>query len=198
MDGRVGLFDMDGTLFDYVGQLRKDLRRLMSPQEMEPVNLWDEGLPHIKARMDLIKSQPGWWRKLPKFKLGWDIYEAAVEIGFCIDILTKGPLSKALAWAEKVECIAEHFGEDAVPNIVGKTKKRYYGRFLCDDYPEYVTDWLEHRPRGLAILPAHDYNEGFTHPNAIRYNGFNLVEVKRALQAAYDREPGEHWKDYLL
>ena len=197
MDGRVGLFDMDGTLFDYVGQLRADLKKIMAPEETEPVNLWDESLPHIKARMSLIKNQPGWWRNLPKFHLGWEVYNVAINIGFCIDILTKGPLSKSQAWAEKVECIAYHFGEDVVPNIVGKTKKRYYGRFLCDDYPEYVEDWLKHRPRGLVIMPAHDYNEGFTHPNMIRYDGYNLDEVEAALEAVYARKDGEHWRDYL-
>lgn len=46
----IGLFDMDGTLFDYTGKLREDLRPLMGPNEEEPQNLWDESLPHIKAR----------------------------------------------------------------------------------------------------------------------------------------------------
>lgn len=187
----VGLFDMDGTLFDYDGQLRRDLEALMSPNEEMPENIFDESIPWIKARMHLIKSQPGWWRDLPKFQLGWDVYEAAIELGFCIDILTKGPRSKPQAWAEKVECIMRHFPEEVVPNIVGKTKKRYYGAFLCDDYPPYVEDWLKHRPRGLAIMPAHRYNEKFSHPNVIRYDGTNLNQVREALEIVRDRKDRE-------
>jgi 5'-nucleotidase len=187
----IGLFDMDGTLFDYDGQLRKDLETLMSPNETMPDNIFDESIPWIKARMHLIKSQPGWWRELPKFQLGWDVYEIAVELGFCIDILTKGPRSKPQAWAEKVECIMRHFGDEVVPNIVGKTKKRYYGSFLCDDYPPYVEDWLKHRPRGLAIMPAHDYNKNFTHKNVIRYDGTNLNQVREALLIVSTRQAGE-------
>ena len=187
----IGLFDMDGTLFDYDGQLRKDLATLMSPDETMPDNIFDESIPWIKARMHLIKSQPGWWRELPKFQLGWDVYEIAVELGFCIDILTKGPRSKPQAWAEKVECIMRHFGDEVVPNIVGKTKKRYYGSFLCDDYPPYVEDWLKHRPRGLAIMPAHDYNKNFTHKNVIRYDGTNLNQVREALLIVKNRIAGE-------
>lgn len=187
----VGLFDMDGTLFDYDGQLRRDLETLMSPNEEMPENIFDESIPWIKARMHLIKSQPGWWRDLPKFQLGWDVYEAAIELGFCIDILTKGPRSKPQAWAEKVECIMRHFPEEVVPNIVGKTKKRYYGAFLCDDYPPYVEDWLKHRPRGLAIMPAHHYNEKFSHPNVIRYDGTNLNQVREALEIVRDRKDRE-------
>ena len=188
---RVGLFDMDGTLFDYDGQLRTDLAALMSPNEEMPDDIFDESLPWIKARMHLIKSQPGWWRNLPRFQLGWDVYEVAINLGFCIDILTKGPRSKPQAWAEKVECIMNHFGEDVVPNIVGKTKKRYYGAFLCDDYPPYVEDWLEHRPRGLVIMPAHCYNKHVTHPNVIRYDGSNLQEVRNALTVVMNREDGQ-------
>lgn len=111
----VALFDMDGTLFDYDGQLREDLATLMSPNETMPEDIFDESIPWLKARMHLIKSQPGWWRELPKLQLGWDVYHVAVELGFCIDILTKGPRSKPQAWAEKVECIMRHFGDEVVP-----------------------------------------------------------------------------------
>jgi hypothetical protein len=33
MNGKIGLFDMDGTFFDYIDQLRKNLQKLMSPSE---------------------------------------------------------------------------------------------------------------------------------------------------------------------
>ena len=79
-------------------------------------------------------------------------------------------------------------------DIVGRDKGGTYGRVLVDDYPKYLADWLKHRQRGLAIMPAHSYNEGFTHPNVIRYDGTNKAEVYDALRAAYERKSNQHWK----
>jgi 5'-nucleotidase len=190
-DQPVGLFDMDGTLFDYDGQLRCDLEKLMSPGEVMPDNIFDEKLPWLKARMDLIKSQPGWWRKLPIFRLGWDVLYVADKLGFDCHILTKGPWSKPQAWAEKVECIQYHFNGSIGIDIVGESKGGRYGRFLVDDYPPYVEDWLKHRPRGLVIMPAHDYNKSFTHQRVIRYDGSNLNQVQEALVIVKNRKDGE-------
>lgn len=198
----LALFDMDGTLFDYEGQMKLDLFKLMSPSEPNPMcaeNLWElsKEHPYLKERMDLIKKVPGWWRNLPKFQLGWDVLRLAQQIGFCCHILTKGPYKKSRAWAEKVDCIAEHLGEDFPIDIMGKDKSNLYGRVLVDDYPQYMEGWLEHRPRGLGIMPAQPANEGFEHPNVIKYDGTNIQEVARHLQSAYAREPKAHWKDLL-
>jgi hypothetical protein len=193
----VGLFDMDGTLFEYVETLRKDMRALMSPGEQEPEDLFDENKPYLKARMDLIKSVPGWWLRLPPLRLGWNVWHLAQRLGFENQILTKGPRSKPLAWAEKAECIHHWFGSDITINIVGKDKDAYYGRFLCDDYIPYIEGWLAHRPRGLGIMVAAKHNEGYSNPNVIRFHGHNLDEVERALTAVYKRGPKEHWRDYL-
>lgn len=196
-DHPVGLFDMDGTLCDYIGQLRVDMEALMAPGEGPYDNLYDETKPWLKVRMDLIKRQPGWWRSLPRLQLGWDVFDRALGLGFEIEILTKGPRSKSHAWAEKVEWIDRHFGPEMTINIVGKDKGHYYGRFLCDDYPPYVEGWLKHRPRGLGILIDNPSNRDFTHPNMIRYDGENLYEVSQHLEAVLKRKSGEHWRDYL-
>lgn len=196
MKEKLGLMDMDNTLFDYEGQLLSDLKKLASPEELSK-NLLDESIPHFKRRIDLIKNQPGWWKHLPVFKLGWEVYHEAVSIGYSIEILTKGPYKRTLAWKEKIDCIRDHFGDEVSCVIVSKTKSRHYGRFLCDDWPDYLREWLEHRPRGLAIMPAHKYNENFSHPNCIRYDGENLEHVKAALKAAFDRRDKQHWKDLL-
>lgn len=188
---KIGLFDMDGTLFDYESQLRFDYSKLMSPGEEIPEDLHDETIDFVKARVKLIRSKPGWWRSLPKLQLGWDVYEIANKIGFCTHILTKGPVSNPAAWSEKVSCIQDHFDSDVTVNIVGGTKKHFYGTFLCDDFPKYVSEWLEHRPRGLVIMPAQRYNLHFTHPRTIRYDGSNLNQVEDALNVVYSREPGE-------
>lgn len=199
MEGRIALFDMDGTLFDHDAQMRADLERIASPGETIPEILHDcENIPWMKARFDLIRRQPGWWRNLPYFELGWDVLSVCQHIGFCCHILTKGPKSNSNAWAEKVECIHHHLGRDFPIDIMGKDKDHRYGRVLVDDYPKYLEGWLEHRPRGLAIMPDHPYNRDFQHPNVIRYAGKeDMPLVEKVLQAAYDRKSGEHWRDLI-
>lgn len=202
-DRPLALFDMDNTLYGYQEQLLKDMKRLAAPGEPElPTNLHDsESCPWLKARMDMIRMVPGWWRNLPRHEPGWEVLDLARKIGYEIEILTKGPRSKPHAWAEKAEAIARDFSreDDVAVNIVGKTKKRTYGRVLVDDYEDYVLAWLEKRPRGLVIMPAHDYNQTTSHPNVIRYDGSleSKAEVHRALWAAFERTDGEHWKDRL-
>jgi 5'-nucleotidase len=58
---------------------------------------------------------------------------------------------------------------------------------LVDDWPPYVERWLQWRPRGLVILPAQRWNEGFSHPNALRYDGSNLAQVREALARIRER-----------
>ncbi len=193
----IALFDMDGTLFDYEGRLRQELNKIRSPYEPPlPEELWDESIPWLRSRMDIIKSVPGFWRDLPRFQLGWDVYEMARELRYGIKILTKGPSSRkrANAWSEKFECIRHNFPEDVGIHIV-EDKSGEYGRVLVDDYPQYIQSWLNWRPRGLVIMPAHQYNRDYSHPNVIRYDGNNKDEVLEALTAAKARSPREHWRD---
>ena len=62
---------------------------------------------------------------------------------------------------------------------------------MVDDYPDYMSSWLNQRSRGLGIMPAHYYNQDFLHPNVIRFDGNNLDQVRDALQAAFDRDSKE-------
>lgn len=196
-------FDMDGTLFDYEWEVRKALFEMKSPGEESPLemdfNIWDDNLPWMKERIKLIKMRPGFWKNLPPYQWGWDIYRMTRHLNYQTHILTKGPSGLPHAWAEKVECIRMNF-ERENPNVVihiTEDKGIHYGRVLVDDYPEYILRWLEHRKRGLVIMPAQTYNRDFKHDNVIRYDGQNKDEVYAALKAASLRKPGEHWRDYL-
>jgi hypothetical protein len=190
-DERICLIDMDDTLYDYAGQLRRDLEALQSPSDpLLPEDLFSDPEPWLRRRIDVIRRQPGWWLNLPRLKLGWDIYEVAVQIGYTVEILSKGPFRNARAWAEKVERVQQDFGSEVAINLVGRTKCRTYGRVLVDDYPPYALDWLKFRPRGLVIMPAQPYNEGINHSNIIRYDGTNREQVTEAMTRAFSREPG--------
>lgn len=202
---QVALFDMDGTLCEYELQLLHDLRQLAGPEEKDMKTLYEEEYwpDHIENRIDLIRSQPGWWRNLAQIDLGLSVLYGAKEAGFNIKILTKGPSRTSNAWTEKFEWCQDHIIPvipDLQIHITGggnstffkpEPKGDVYGRVLVDDYPEYMDNWLKWRPRGLGLMPAREYNKGYKHPNVIRYDESNLGQVKLALQAAYNRRGGE-------
>lgn len=176
--GLVALIDMDGTLCDYQGALTRDLESLRSPGD--PPLFGDDEAPWLRARETMIRRQPGWWRELPRLQLGFDILAELQALRFEIHVLTKGPLSTPHAWTEKLEWCQRHL--PGVPVTITMDKGLVYGKVLVDDYPPYVQRWLEWRPRGLVILPAQPWNAGFSHPNALRYDGTNLAEIRAALR----------------
>jgi len=180
----IGLFDMDGTLCDYDSAIKRDYN--LTKSECDPPYSHDnKKYPHLRARINFIRSVPGWWLKLEKFKLGWDVFYLAKEIGFEPHILTQGPRSCPNAWSEKVQWIQKHAGE--VDITITRNKGLMYGKFLVDDYPPYIEQWLKWRPRGKVIMPAHEYNKDFKHPRVIRYDGSNMSIVRKTLEQLYKR-----------
>lgn len=203
MGGKIALFDLDGTLAEYEGAIRRDLKPLMGPGETMPDDLWN-GDSWIEARMNLVKRQPGWWRDLEPIEGCMRILHAALEIGFECHVLTKGPKKTTAAWTEKADWVEINCPEEVLPTITHK-KDLVYGAILVDDYPGYIKPWLKVRPRGLAIMPDRQCNQGFSHPRVLRFFDSaspscinvshyvcNLDEAKHWLEAAFKRKHGEH------
>ena len=186
---KVALVDLDGTCADYDGQLKIDLQKIASPNE-PPINSGDiyKGGGYLEARRHMITSQVGWWLKLKKFKLGFDILEELKKVGFKIVVLTKGPSRKFSAWSEKVEWCHKNMKKYINGVTITNDKGLVHGWVLVDDFPEYIQAWLKHRPRGLVIMPAHEHNKDFKHPNVVRYDGTNIEEVREKLQAQFNRK----------
>lgn len=189
---------MDGSLADYAGALLRDLREMASPNDPEitEANLWkvEEEYPHIAARMRVIKSQPGWWRKLSPIEDGFDVFSICRQLGFDMQILTKGPKRHSAAWTEKLEWCQHYIGLDAKVTVTFD-KSMIYGKILYDDFPEYVESWLKWRPRGLAIMPVTPANEGheiFNHPNVVAYRGrADVDKTFQVIQQAMERKHKE-------
>lgn len=184
---RVALVDLDGTVADYDGAMQARMASLKSPGEPDFIG-WDDVPPHIKARRDLVKHNPGFWRTLPRLQHGFDVVGELRRIGFEIHVLTKGPALATRAWTEKVEWCQEHLPDAMV--TVTQDKSLVFGRVLVDDFPPYFERWLQVRPRGLVVSVAHPWNAHVDHPNVVRYDGTNLETVAERLRAAFDRESG--------
>lgn len=186
----IALIDLDGTVADYDGAMTDALRSLMSDDEIFIGHKFDVPVPdYIFNRIKMIRTQPGWWENLPALRDGIMIVNLLRDLGYQIHVLTKSPDSSDNAWTEKVKW-CKNYIPDADITISGR-KQGVYGRILFDDYPKYVSEWLAKRPRGLAILPLHDYNKDFYHPRAIHWNGRNIEEVEaRARHALSFKKEG--------
>jgi hypothetical protein len=188
MDNLIALFDMDDTLFDYLGSLRKELEKIRAPNEPEIILNFQKLPQHIKNRIGLITGYESFWSEMPKFQLGWDVFSIAEELGYSNVIATKGPAKNPVAWSGKKKCITEHLGPFCgLVEVNNQDKNLIYGHILVDDYPDYVGPWLSVWKESWAILPAHEYNKDYKHPRAIRYDGTNLEEVRKVFQEIKDK-----------
>ncbi len=172
----VALIDMDGTIAAFDGAMQRDLARVQSPEEgSSVVGPDDQDDPAwLRARKNLIKSQPGWWRNLPEHSPGMQIAALLENLGFDLVVLTKGPWKATQAWSEKIEWCRAHLPH--VPVTITEDKGLVYGKVLVDDWPAYGIRWLQWRPRGLLIVPAQRWNTLDQYPlelhnNIFRYHG---------------------------
>ena len=178
----IALYDMDGTLCDYDLALRNSMEKLRSLNEPPYSGKPEDDAPaYLKARADLIMSRSSWWAEMPKFQLGFDIWELTKSLGFRHMILTQGPRKRPKAWMGKKMWIDKNIGKD-VDITITRDKGLVYGKILVDDWPEYVTRWLEWRPRGLVIMPLQPHNKSFKHPQVVHYDGKNIKTIEHVIR----------------
>lgn len=179
----VALFDLDGTLADFDGSMRHTMEAIATPGEKAYYEEQSDEPPFITARRRLVKTQPGFWENLPKFQLGFDILEKTILLKYSHTIVSKGPRKNPTAWAEKIRWCEKNLPMESIDFKISlvEDKGHHYGKVLVDDFIPYVERWLEWRPRGLVIMPAHDRNASFKHPNVVRYDGTNINEVVERL-----------------
>ena len=186
----VALFDLDGTMCDYVDEMKRDLEKLRSPDEpiLDPFKINDDNpkYQYLWDRMSLIKSEADWWANLPKLQLGFDVLEIAKELGYYTEILTQAPRTNPAALAGKLRWILSNMDKDTDFTMT-RNKSRHYGRVFVDDFRGYVVPWLEHRKNGLVIMPSNEYNKDFEHPQVIMYDGSNIAQVRDGLVKAMRR-----------
>lgn len=195
MSEPIALFDLDGTLCDYDEAMARVMDSIKHPSEPAYVRDYDDKSEpvHVYNRRKLIQSVPGYWKNLKPFPLGMELLQMAIELGFSIRILSKGPNNCPLAWSEKYEWCQNNL--EPIIGPIGKAfrvticqgKGETYGKVLVDDFEDYILDWLKHRPRGLVITPHHHYNADFKHQNVRHYTGKNREEIFLALREARDR-----------
>ena len=181
MEQKIALIDMDGTLVDFFGVLEEDLRAMCAPTEEFVMPLFDDKVAWLENRVKTIVNQTGWWTRVRKNKLGWDIFEVVQELGFRIEVLTKGPDDSPNAWTEKWQWCKDNIKcKHGV--TVTEDKSLVFGDVLIDDYHVYVAKWLDRHEDGVAIMPDNCYHKPLVgYPNVVFYDGTNLNEVREKL-----------------
>ena len=187
----IALVDMDGTVADYKGAMQKGLEKALAGLGVSGTDVWKD---EYKPIQNLIKNQIGFWRDLEPIQEGLALVNALRFYGFKPHILTKGPYKTLIAWTEKAEWCRKHL--PGTPITISEDKGLVYGKILVDDWPPYCESWLKWRPRGLVLMPAYTYNEGFEDKfpgQVIRVTGDsdNWDRVKQAIQNVADRQPKE-------
>lgn len=191
----IALVDMDGTLCDYESAVRKEVARLLNLGSLPLDKDWRILYEDL---INTIKKVPGFWRGLSRIELGFKIVDMLKNNGFELHVLTKGPYKITSAWTEKVEWCRDNL--PGVPVTITEDKSLMYGKILVDDWPSYCEKWLKWRPRGLVIMPAYDYNEGFDlkYPGRVirtyGLDGHDLDFVEAAIKKVAARESGEELK----
>ncbi len=181
MKNLVALFDMDDTLCDTNGQRERDLRKFLSDESEIVTDYLSPKCPlHVKKLLREVISQPHWWENLPKMKDGFQLYDLMKSEGITIEILTKMPETYPLALWEKLVWCKKNTPEVDNINLTLK-KRRYPGDILIDDWPSYVTAWLDYNKNGRAILPLREWNKDYQNPRAIHYTGKNIDQVKNLI-----------------
>ncbi len=182
--------DLDGTLADYNGAMLAALESMRSPDEpkLEGDDPFKNTPPWLDARMMYIKNRPGFWLNLEPLPLGMAVLKVIRE-HFRINILTKGPVRTTMAWTEKVEWSRKHVPDAQV--TVTEDKGLVYGRVLFDDFPKYITRWLQWRKRGLVLMLDHPWNRDFTHPNVLRVR--NMDDLPHVDKMLAMRATGTPW-----
>lgn len=182
---KIALFDMDDTTAEYTLSMNAELLQIASPADLLHPDYTSSRLEYVERRRDLIKAQPSFWRNLAVHEPGVEIMNILIEFGYQPQILTKGPGRATCAWQEKFlwcqDRMADGTFPEKTPVHIMQDKGLVYGKVLVDDWPPYGLRWLKWRPRGLLVLPAQSWNDGFEHPNAFRYDG-NRTELRERLK----------------
>lgn len=186
MPTEIALVDLDNTLCKYAEAMKRDMALLRSPCEYKndlvSITPTLAREPYLKAREQLIRSQPGWWTRLEPLEIGFQILKELRRLKFDIHILTKGPWKSLNAWTEKAEWCRKRVPK--LPLTITQEKSLVYGRVLVDDWPPYFLAWLKVRPRGLVVVPAQPWNKGLAKDKRIfRYTGpKDLPALRRVLK----------------
>lgn len=181
MEKKIALFDMDDTLCDYIGQLKRDLLEFYSPEIVEKVDLYHgRTAREVREKIREIRAREGWWRSLIPLGSGMELWDFMKSLGFENHILTKGPYNDDNAWKEKKQW-KDFYLREAKNFTITEDKSGMRGDVLVDDFPLYVTNWLKRNENSVAILPVQPYNLDYRNPRAIISTGQNYGELEKFL-----------------
>jgi 5'(3')-deoxyribonucleotidase len=172
---KIALIDLDGTMADYDNALQNGLQRLAKPGEdtswfKAGVGFNRESLePWQRERERLVRSADGFYRNLDPISMGFRVLELLLHCGFTCHIASKCPSdNSAQAAKEKIEwCASRASLRDLKVTICGD-KSLMMGAILFDDWPGYITPWLENNLDSVVLMLDQPWNANFNHERVVR------------------------------
>ena len=217
-DDLVALVDMDNSVADYELSMLEGLKLLASEAEIQkygPVDCWstiqDASLKRVlKRRKDYVKKRPGFFEGLPVIQTGMDVVALLQRLGYRLMVASKAPVWGDEPWVEKARWCRKHLPEQGI--TLTHDKSLMYGKVLFDDFPEYITAWLEHRPRGHVLMLDGPVNRNFEHSSVFRVMRHNVISkagsdqlnaIKKFLATPVGPEKGhevrnQFWETFLV
>ena len=120
------MFDVDGTLCNYIHGLASGLQKIQSVGEATvELPIKADAPAHVWQCVQMITGSPDWWANLPRFELGFDVWKIAEELQYRRMILTQGPKRNPFAWSGKKMWIDEHHPGSFVPPVPCASKIAY-------------------------------------------------------------------------
>jgi hypothetical protein len=192
---RIALFDLDGVLANYEGGVENSVK--INWKGEVPENLDSEDISQeLKQKIREWRTEKGWWFKLKPIQSGIELVKICKKIGFRIHILTQVPKDSINAWSEKYEWCERYIkpiDPEYTLSITRGGKGLHYGRVFVDDWPPFMESWINHRPRGVGIMPDKFCNKDYSHKNIIKFDPQKTIPKKivEVLKKAYERKPFE-------
>ena len=179
---RTALIDLDGTMANYDKALHEGLEGLVGPDEnttwfnsgvgfkRESLQSWQ------RERERLVRSADGFYRNLEPIAMGFQILDLLKRSGFICHVATKCPFdNSAQAAKEKIEW-CHNYLRDLKVTICGD-KSLMMGAILFDDWPCYITPWLENNPDSVVLMLDQPWNRDFSHDRVVRVQNLDWDEI---------------------
>ena len=101
---QIALFDLDNTLCDWDKSMERDMRRVLPESMQDDITRWMNEDRRVRPEwvenlMSVIRTQVNWWKNLDPLYPGMQLLHSAIDMGWSVNILTKGPATKPRASA---------------------------------------------------------------------------------------------------
>ena len=157
------LLDCDGVLADFVGAIRRELRRERLPIEEDQIKHLDLSQSLSKEQMRvvrLIEKDPSFCYSIKPYPYARELIAALAGVDYAI--LT-APWTPPNWCDERLSWLEDKLGvpRDRVIFAAGPIKKLVRGNLLVEDSPANIESWQRNNTTGRTVLVRRPWNQPY-------------------------------------